>query len=382
MSSDQRSASEKALEDIFARYPDITESILGYNSGSLTLLDRQQSVAVGRTDLIFLAGDELILIELKAKRATRDNVQQLERYRDHYEQYVLGDRYPATVDLVPILLAPEIPTDIQTLCDSQNLQSVEFDIDEVLTGFENRLFSGHGMFEQEPVGTSVAKLQYINGLLRYLGDVGKPQTREDCIDNLDEIAIQPTWSKPKSRMGQFIRLGIRLNLIYRVGKSQPLWRKGDLRVSKDDELLLTERGVAYYSAMMDSPQRVPSVNVDQANLITELLYERPFYSKVTSGMVIFLDTVYDLSQASNRVNSTDLEQWFPKKAGRAWSGKSPSSIVTWYGNYLDELGLIVKVTQSEGSDGDRDFHYITPEGMRLLSNLHIEVGKVLIQQQK
>ena len=380
MSLGNRNASEKAIEDVLAKYPGITESVLDYQPNSLTFLARQQSVEVGRTDLLFLSGDELLLIELKAEAATEAHVDQLDKYRDHYEQVVIGEKYPSASQLVPILLAPEIPDRIHSLCDERTLEAVEFDIGDVLQRFENQLFTGHAMFENKPVSTGVASLQLINGLIRFLGKSDKPKTKNDCVDNLNRIAKRPSWNHPDDRMGQFIRLGIRLNLIQQVGRP-PLPQVDQLRVYQTDKLLLTERGQTYYEEMPDGPERVPPLTVSQANIITELLYERPFYSDVTTGMVVFLDTVYDLSRSSDRVSSESLEEWYPKKSGRSWKGESPSSLVEWYGNYLDEIGLISKVSLT-GGETSGYYHHLTPEGAKMLSYLQVDIGKEMIRAQE
>ena len=380
MSLDNRNASEKAIEDVLAKYPKITESVLDYQQDSLTFLARQQSVKVGRTDLLFLSGDELLLIELKAEPATQAHVEQLEEYRDHYEQVVIGKKYPSASNLVPILLSPEISNRIRSACSKRGLKAVEFNVGDVLQQFENQLFTGHAMFENKPVSTGVASLHLISGLIGYLGESDVPKTKNDCVDNLKRIAKRPGWNHPDDRMGQFIRLGIRLNLIQQVGKP-PLPQVSRLRVSQDDKLLLTERGQTYYEELPDGPERVPTLSVSQADVITDLLYERPFYSDVTSGMVVFLDTVYDLSRSSDRVSSDALEEWYPKKSGRSWSGKSPSSLVEWYGNYLDEIGLIGKVNLTgEGNDGY--YHHLTPEGAKMLSYLQVDIGKEMIRAQQ
>lgn len=372
-----RVAREKAIEDVLATHPDVTEVVLDYDSGSLTLLNQQHSTEVGITDLLFLAGNELVLIELKTESATEEHVDQLQRYRDHYETELLGDEFPTASALSPILLAPEIPKTIRNDCQNRGLDAIEFDVNSVLTQFENRIFTGHRMFDQKPVSTGVGELHYINGLIRYLGESTDPKTRGDCIDDLPDIAKQPDWNKPKSRMGQFLRLGIRLNLIYQVGSGQSSNTTRQVRVTEDDKHLLTERGVNYFEALKDTSEQVPRLTVDQADVIIELLYNQPFYSKVTTGMVVLLDTVYDLSRSSDRVSDEELERWYPRKAGKQWEGKSPASLVNWYGNYLAELGLLTEVP----TNTDITHFHLTPDGVQLLSHLHIDIGKELIKSQ-
>jgi len=187
MSSDTRNASEKAIENVLAKYPNITESVLDYQPDSLTFLTRQQSVEVGRIDLLFLSGDELLLIELKAESATQAHVEQLEEYRNHYEQVVIGEKYPSASKLVSILLAPQISDRIRSACTERGLKAIEFNTGEVLQQFENQLFTGHAMFENKPVATSVASLHLISGLIGFLGESTEPKTKDDCVDNLEQI---------------------------------------------------------------------------------------------------------------------------------------------------------------------------------------------------
>jgi hypothetical protein len=377
MSSDTRNASEKAIENVLAKYPNITESVLDYQPDSLTFLTRQQSVEVGRIDLLFLSGDELLLIELKAESATQAHVEQLEEYRNHYEQVVIGEKYPSASKLVSILLAPQISDRIRSACTERGLKAIEFNTGEVLQQFENQLFTGHAMFENKPVATSVASLHLISGLIGFLGESTEPKTKDDCVDNLERIAKRPNWNHPNDRMGQFIRLGIRLNLIQQVGKP-PLPQMSQLRVTHDDKLLLTERGQTYYQEMPSGPEQVASLSVSQADVITDLLYERPFYSDVTTGMVVFLDTVYDLSRSSDRVRSDALREWYPRKSGQSWNKKSSKSLVEWYGNYLDEIGLISKVKMTDGDESGYQ-HHLTPEGANMLSYLQVDIGKEMIR---
>jgi hypothetical protein len=233
------------------------------------------------------------------------------------------------------------------------------------------------MFENKPVATSVASLHLISGLIGFLGESTEPKTKDDCVDNLERIAKRPNWNHPNDRMGQFIRLGIRLNLIQQVGKP-PLPQMSQLRVTHDDKLLLTERGQTYYQEMPSGPEQVASLSVSQADVITDLLYERPFYSDVTTGMVVFLDTVYDLSRSSDRVRSDALREWYPRKSGQSWNKKSSKSLVEWYGNYLDEIGLISKVKMTDGDESGYQ-HHLTPEGANMLSYLQVDIGKEMIR---
>lgn len=368
----QQEASERAVEDVLAKYLTIAEEILNCPPDSLKLLERQQSIPDGRIDLLYSAGDELILVELKITRASESHISQIERYKEYYESTVIGDRYPSGYNLTPVLLTPDIPKKIEIECDSRGVSAIEYSIEEVFSSYEAQYLSSVEAFELKPVATSVDSIHLINGLVRYLGNASGPKTVEDCVEDRTEIAKQSGWNRPRNRMGQLVRLAVRLNLIYLAGKRKPFSGARNLRVTSSDELLLTERGISYLDEMNTDGPKVPNLTVEQAEIITELLYERPFYSKVTVGLVVLLDTIFDLARATERVTTDDLVEWFPKKAGKQWNERSSRDLVRWYGNYLDELGLVSKV---------KDGHYLTPEGINLLSYLYIEIGKEMIRSE-
>jgi len=66
MTKSQEAANEYAIEEVLSRFPHITERVLDLEEGSLTLANRQQSLPSGRSDLVFLSGSDVYLLELKA----------------------------------------------------------------------------------------------------------------------------------------------------------------------------------------------------------------------------------------------------------------------------------------------------------------------------
>jgi len=367
--SSARNTSEKAVEDVLAKYLDISEEVLNRSSGSLKLQERQETLPGGRIDLLYSTASELLLVELKVTPGSKEHLDQLEDYKQHYENNIIGNRYPEGYDLVPILLAPKIPENIERYGALRGISTIEYSIDEVFSSYEDHYFASIDAFELKPVSTGVDSFHLTNGLIRYLGDSAASTTVKQCAQDSDEIGKQPNWDDPEDRVRKLVRLCVRLNLIYLANKRQSVSGPRNVSVSMNDELSLTETGLAYLDEM-DSTLRVPHLNVPQADIIVELLYDQPFYSKVTAGLLILLDTILDLTKTTERVTTNDLVAWYPKKAGKQWSDRTSKDLVRWYGNYLNELGLIAKI---------QDQHSLTPKGMNLVSYHSIEIGKEMIR---
>jgi len=377
VNTSSRPASERAIEDILARHPDITaEMALDGEWKKLRLLERQKTIGpetdTGRIDLLFAAQKDLLLIELKVEKATTDHVQQLEGYRDHFQSALLGKEYPEEYNFVPVLLAPEIPSDVEQLARKVGLEPRAYDQSDILEAYDRDLFSDAPVFARSPVSTGVSALYTINGLIRYVGDQDDAIPVSQCVENHEQIATQKGWNKPNDRTKHLIRDGIRLELLTRVRGQQPRGhRKGPIRIKDNDEIFLTPRGLDYLTEMDDEP-RVPPLSTGQSDVIIDLLYDQPFYSKVTTGLVLLLDTVADLSRRSVPVHNSDLASWFPVKAGKDWNERSSKDMIRWYGTYLHELGLVQRVDKR---------YYLTPSGTRLLSHYHIEKGQEMIHAQ-
>ena len=377
VNTSSREASERAIEDILARHPDITaEKALGGEWENLRLLERQKTIDLegdtGRIDLLFAAQKDLLLIELKVEKATTDHVEQLHRYRDHFLSNLIGEEYPEEYDFVSILLAPEIPNDVEQIARSEGLEPLTYNQADVLEAYDQDLFSDAPVFARSPVSTGVSSLYTMNGLIRYVGEQDDAIPVSQCAENHELIATRKGWQKPKHRTKHLVRDAIRLELLTRVKGQQPRGhRKGSIRIKDDDEIFLTPRGLDYLAEMDDEP-RVPPLSTGQSDVIIDLLYDQPFYSKVTTGLVLLLDTIADLSRRSIPVHKSNLESWFPVKAGKDWNERSSRDMIQWYGTYLHELGLIQRV--------DKRF-YLTPSGTKLLSHYQIEKGQEMLRAQ-
>lgn len=358
-------ARERTIEDILAQYPAIAARLLDRSPENLVLADRQRSVPSGRTDLLFLSGQQLLVVELKIETASQPHLDQVLGYANDLQ----GTDFAGTSEPTPILLAPKISADVQEAAANQGVTTFQYDIDAVLSAFNDRLTAAIASFEKPPVLTSTASLHYINGLIDALGE--GPQTVETLATRSD-VFKDTGHKQPEDRLRKFGRFGIRLQLVTVTGTS---YRQGvsSLRLTGNSELALTDRGLEY-EALLDTDDNRWMITDKQADLLVDLLHDRPFYSGVTHGLLLLLDSVFELSKNTTPVTRSTLIDWYPKKAGKhfEWSeaAQTRKDAVDWFGNYLDELGLVTVIDNG---------YYLTSEGFQLLAYHYIDVGKALIR---
>jgi hypothetical protein len=358
-------ARERTIEDILAQYPTIAARLLDRPPENLVLADRQRKVPSGRTDLLFLSGQELLVVELKIEAARRPHLDQVLGYADDLQ----GTDFAGTSQPIPVLLAPEVPADVEPAAANQGVTTFQYDVDAVLSAFNDRLTEAIASFEKPPVLTSTGSLHYINGLIDALGE--RPQTVETLATRSD-VFKDTGHKQPEDRLRKFGRLGVRLQLVTVTGTS---YRQGvsSLRLTGNSELALTDRGLEY-EAMLDTGGDRWMITDKQAGLLVGLLYDRPFFSGVTHGLLLLLDSIFELSKNTTPVSRSALIDWYPRKAGKhfEWSegARTRKNAVDWFGSYLDELGLVTAVDNG---------YYLSPEGFQLLAYHYIDVGKALVR---
>lgn len=350
-------ASEKAIEDILAQSPHILAPLLDIDPAALVPVARQQFLPGGRTDLVYLAGNAVILIELKVEKATVNHVAQLAGYVDTYSDDATKPAFATDRELRPVLLAPEIPSDIRDECKDEGFDPIEYDLEAVLDEYQETLFADLAQFQVEGAVTSVARLGLMNEFLAYLAESSQPVTVDAVAQQYGTIGKGQSES-PESRVRNFRKTATGLDLVHTVGAG----------------MVLTERGERYVESG-DREQQPWQVTVMQAERIVDLLYEDPFYSNLTYSLVALVDSVYELSKNTHPVPRNRLEDWYASKVGKAvdWNDRTRTDVVRWIGAFLEELGL-VSVLEHQ--------FYLTPEGFSLLSHVAIDEGKAMIRSQR
>jgi len=346
------SPSEKAIEDILARNPDITEEVLGIDTGRLVLVDRQEVLPTGRSDLVFRHGNDLLLIELKVEPLEEDHVEQIEDYVPHYQEKIETGEIIDVESVRPILVAPSMSNAFSRGDVADDVEVVLFSIPDTLATFQDSVFSNLRNFEAAGSQTGVNHLSLVNGLIEFIGESDKPVTVQDCAENYDKIGKGKT-KHPRNRVRKFLRITSALGLTQEAS----------------NELLLTDRGAEYYESMDET---VWKITQEQADIVINQLYSSPFSNKISFSLVALLDAIFEVSKNTHPVPRDDLQDYYAVRVGKAadWSNSSRRDAVKWLGNYLEELGLIKEVDQK---------YYLLPEGLRLISYFQIEKGKEMIR---
>lgn len=350
--SQSDTANEHAIEDVLAQFPDIAAEVLDIEETNLRLVERQQSLSTGRTDLVYLTGEGLVLVELKAVTAAEAHVEQLSGYIEAYEAGEVD--IASGRDLIPVLLAPEIPDSVKQRCEDEGIQPQEFDPAYVFKQSQSKLLSQLPQFQVTGLVTSVARVGLINGYLRYLAASSNPVTDSVAGDAYDEIG-KGTSTDPAGRVPNFRKVAKTLGLV----------------TVTQGGAVLTDRGEAYVEAG-DGKTRPFQVTNNQAQIIVDVLYDEPLQSDLTYSLIALLESVFELSRNQHPVPEIELTGWFAKKVGKQqnWGDRTRKDVVRWLGSYLDELGLLARI--------DNEYH-LTPKGFDLLSYYAIEEGKALLR---
>ncbi|MFC7095679.1 hypothetical protein [Halobaculum marinum] len=349
-----QTASERAVEDVLAQLPEVLENVLPNIDPPLRLVERQQQLPSGRADLVFLAGEEVLLIELKVVEATEDHVSQLKGYKEDYDAVADNTEFAEGRTLYPVLLAPSIPSSVRTACRQSDLEAVTYEIGDVLDAFHDTIFSDLRQFQVKGDVTAVARFGLFNEYLRFLEDRDDPVSITDAASEYDRLG-KGNSSSPRSRIRKFVQQADALGLT----------------TEDSDGIYLTPRGEAYVAGGDEVESRW-ELTTEQAQVITDLLYDNVFFSDLTYSMAALLQSVFELSKNSHPVARDDIDDWYAKKVGKgsAWGERTRADAVRWVGNYLQELGLVTVV------DGA---FYITPEGYDVLAHVAIDEGKSLIR---
>lgn len=344
--------SEKAIEDILARNPDITEEILGIEAGRLVLVNRQEVLPSGRSDLVFRHGNELILIELKVEPLESSHIEQIRKYVPYYQEKIETGDIVDIESISPVLVVPSVSNGLSREDVPDDVEVALFSLPDVLDRFQDSVFSNLRNFEAAGAQTGVNHLSLVSGLIEFIGQSDEPVTVQECADKYGKIGKGET-NHPRNRIRKFLRITSALNLTQ----------------ESSNELLLTDRGKKYDEAMSEM---VWKVSQEQADLVIDQLYSSPFSNQITFSLVALLDAIFAVSKNSHPVPRDDLQDYFAVRVGKAtdWSDSSRRDAVKWLGNYLEELGLIKEVDQQ---------YYLLPEGLRVISYFQIEKGKEMIR---
>jgi hypothetical protein len=327
---------ESQVEDILATYTDLAQRILG-TPEPVSLLARQMSVPSGRLDLLYLSGQQVLVVELKVEDATPTFVAQVSGYAADLRAMQDEGRL-ASGPVAAILLCPAFDDETRRTCGESNVQPIEYAPEEVLGEFFRRLKALSRFIELRPSDHGIWNIHLIHRALYQLHTAAATATK---VAERLELA-------PVSVSNQ-LRFAAELGLTEKSGQVHRLTLLGTRYVDERNP---------------DAPPQ--HVSDSQAEVLREAIVKNPFASPVVFGIYSLVETVFNLARNTYPVNQKLVIENFRAATGKLFdwaSDKSAYHGTHMYANYGVELGLL-------GRTGDA--LYLTPAGLRfiLLLQLH------------
>jgi hypothetical protein len=327
---------ESQVEDILATYTDLAQRILGMPE-PVSLLARQMEVPSGRLDLLYVSGQQVLVVELKVEEATPTFVTQVSGYAADLRAMQDAGRL-ASGTLVAVLLCPSFDDETRRICWECDVQPIEYAPEQVLAEFFRRLKALSRFIELRPSDHGIWNIHLIHRALYqlYIAPATAPQM------------AGPLGLAPVSVSNQ-LRFAAELGLTDRSGRLHRLTLLGTEYVNQRNP---------------DAPPQ--HLSDGQAVVLREAIVKNPFASPAVFGIYSLVETVFNLARNTYPVDQKIVIDNFRAATGKLFdwaSDKSAYHGTHMYANYGVELGLL-------GRTGDA--LYLTPAGLRfiLLLQLH------------
>ena len=332
---------ESQIEDVLASYPEVAQRLVG-STHELRLIARQMPLRSGRLDLLFSAGKELLLLELKAEAFKRNFLSQVKSYSGDLEDLQReGSLIAAPIN--PMLLCPQFTSSQERLCSSEGVRPVSYSPEDVLMEFYQRLGAVASFISLRPSDHGLWNIHLIHRVLYFL-------VAQQSVPSL----ARATGLSARS-VGNHLRFAQELHLVAR----------------RQQRYELTELGQAYVAAR--DPNFPPDFTSEQqTEILRNFIVKDPFVSSVIFGIYTLVEAVFALSRNGYPVPWANLTPYFREAAGKRfeWSAsKTEYHGTRMYSNFAVELGLLGRIGHNL---------YLTPDGLRfiLLLQLHKSIKMV------
>jgi len=317
-------------------HTDLAQRILG-TAEPPSLLARQMDVPSGRLDLLYVSGQQLLVVELKVEDATPTFVAQVAGYAADLRAMQDEGRL-ASGPVVAVLLCPSFDDDTRRICTESNVRPVEYAPEEVLSEFFRRLKALSSFVGLRPSDHGIWNIHLIHRAL-YRLHRGPASPKEVA----HELSLAP------NTVSNQLRFARELGLTEQTGHLHQLTALGMRYIEERDPDLP-------WTHLSDA----------QAAVLREAIVKNPFASSVIFGIYSLVETVFNLARNTYPVDRDLVIANFRDATGKLfdWAAdKSAYHGTRMYSNYGIELGLL-------GRTGDS--LYLTPAGLRfiLLLQLH------------
>ncbi|MEO0249137.1 MAG: hypothetical protein ABIN58_06245 [candidate division WOR-3 bacterium] len=170
---------ESQVEDVFATYPTILKSVLNVKD-DLSLLARQMSLPSGRLDLLLVAGNRLLLVEVKVKPFASEYIHQVKAY---IEDLIALQKNDLLINgaIAAYLLCPKISTKQKHVCLQDGIVPIEYSPEEVLERFFAQLKAVSHFVTIRPSDQGLWSIHLINRALCTLPQVSDKQELAESL---------------------------------------------------------------------------------------------------------------------------------------------------------------------------------------------------------
>ena len=332
---------ESQVEDALATYPEIFANLIGLE-GTVSLLLRQHPLESGRLDLLYAAGRELLLVELKVTSFRQAFLEQVLTYaadlRVLQDQGSLIDAPIRSYLLCPLFLEPQL-----TQCRSAGVVPVKYSPEDVLRFFFSRLSSIARFVSIKPSDSGLWHIRLIHRVLNSLSKTSVPR----------ELAHGTNLSL--KTITNHLRFARDLFLVERTGRN---W-------------VLSEMGIRYM-ASRDHDAPLDAMSEGQRQILREFIVKDPFASPTIFGIYAIVECVFTLARNSYPVDISTLAGFFRDTSGKTGEWLTETSErhgVGMYSNFAIELGLLAKTANQ---------FLLTPDGVRFVLLLQLHKGIAMV----
>jgi len=333
---------ESEIEDILVMFPDIAAAVLGLK-GNLSVICRQKQLpSGGRLDVAFLAGAEIVLIELKVEPFRSQFISQIVQYQTELASLQSAKEFPEG-QIRGFLLTTGCSAGDRTACASSAITLINYSVAEVFERYMQRLQSAASFMSVRPTDYGIWSLHLLNPLLV---EIGKGTSAADLPVRL---------RRSKKTVANQVRFASDLLLASTV----------------NGNINLTDLGKDYVSRI-DVTLGLDVVSDSQARLLRNFIVQWPYRSPLIFGIYNVVDAVFSLTRNTYPVPLTLLLPFYRESVGKHFEWKTSKAAIhgtRMYSNYAISLGLLGRVGNA---------FYLTPSGVQfvLMLQLHKSIGVV------
>ncbi|MCE5249031.1 hypothetical protein LLG96_02300 [bacterium] len=329
---------ESQIEDIFATQLDEVKNTLSIRD-NISLISRQKILPSGnKLDLLFLASNDLLLIELKAVSSEIKFCKQVIEYRQELIELQRRSEIP-NLPIKAYLLCPNFLESHIKFCNKNDVIPIQFSPYELLKSFYFKVKAITILINLKPSNHGLWNLHLLNRILYSLNT-------ESTIKELEKKT-----GLSKSTISSYLRLSTELGLTIIKPK-----------------VSLTHFG-SNYNGKRNKSAPIEFISEEQTEVLKEYITKNPFSSPAIFGIYSAVETIFALSKNFYPVPLKDAVKYFRYLSGKQseWAVKASNDAFIMYSNYGIDLGLLAKI--------GRDY-YITPGGIKFI--LLLELNKSIL----